>query len=83
MVSNRVIITVNLIITGKSYDLEIPLDISATELCTALFEMYLPEKLGDAKDYFLKIERPIGLIRGDTTLREYGIRNGTIINITR
>ncbi len=83
MISNRVTITVNLNNIGESHDLEIPLDISASELCTALFEMYLPESLGDVQNYFLKMERPIALIRGDRTLRDYGVRNGSVINITR
>ncbi len=33
--------------------------------------------------YYLKAERPIALLRGERTLREYGIRDGSVINITR
>ncbi|MDR1320312.1 MAG: EsaB/YukD family protein [Gracilibacteraceae bacterium] len=83
MNESSVIITVNLIKSGKSQDLEVPLDISASELCSALFQKYLPEQHGDMQQYYLKAERPIALLRGERTLREYGIRDGSIINITR
>jgi uncharacterized ubiquitin-like protein YukD len=83
MHSNNAIVTINLINVGKSHDLEIPLDISASELCSALFQMYLPELYGDMQQYYLKTERPIALLRGERTLRECGIRDGSVINITR
>jgi len=79
---NSAVVTVNLIEKNKSYDLEIPLDISASELCSALFEKYLPEHLGDVRQYYLKAERPIVLLRGERSLRDYGIRDGSVINIT-
>ena len=82
MTSDSAIITVNLIKAEQSHDLEIPLDISASELCSALFEKYLPEQYGDMRQYYLKAERPIALLRGERTLREYGIRDGSVINIT-
>ena len=31
---------------------------------------------------YLKSENPIALLRGNKTLAEYGIRNGTLINFT-
>ncbi len=82
MRSEYIVVTVNLIAASQSHDIEIPLDISASELCAAIFELYLPERLGDMQRYYLKTERPILLIRGERTLREYGLRDGTIINIT-
>ena len=81
--SSNAIITVNLLKAGHSHDLEVPLDISASELCAALFQKFLPEYYGDTHNYYLKAERPIALLRGERTLREYGIRDGSIINITR
>jgi len=83
MTSNNAIVTLNLINVGQSHDLEVPLDISASELCSALFQKYLPEQYGDMQQYYLKTERPIALLRGERTLREYGIRDGSVINITR
>lgn len=82
MTSTHSIVTVNFIESGKTLDFEIPLDISAVELCSVLFEKYLPDRYGDVRRYYLKAERPIALLRGEKTLREYGIRDGSIINIT-
>lgn len=83
MTSNTAIVTINLLKAKQSHDLEIPLDISASELCSAIFQKYLPDQHGDMRQYYLKAERPIALLRGERTLREYGIRDGSIINITR
>lgn len=79
---NNAIITINLITQNKSYDIEVPLDISANELCTAVFQKFLPDLHSDANKYYLKCERPIALLRGERTLRNYGIRDGSVINIT-
>lgn len=79
----KAIVTVQLLNTGESHDLEVPLDISANELCAALFECYLPERCGDMQHYYLRAERPIALLRGERMLCEYGVRDGTLINITR
>lgn len=81
MNKKSVIITVNLLASGVTHDLEVPLDISASELCVALFHQYLPQQRGDMNQYYLRAERPIALLRGERTLREYGIRDGSIINI--
>lgn len=83
MMLSHAIITINITYAEKSVDLEVPLDISASELCSALFEKYLPARHGDIGQYYLKAERPIALLRGDHTLREYGIRDGSVINITK
>lgn len=80
---NKAIITVNMVKKSLSYDLEVPLDISANDLCAALFHLLLPDQKDDMKNYYLKAERPIALLRGERTLREYGIRDGSVINITR
>jgi len=82
MTLSHAIITVKLIKFDKKHDLEVPLDISANELCSAIFEKYLPERQADMRMYYLKAERPIALLRGERTLREYGIRDGSVINIT-
>lgn len=83
MSQTNAIITVNLLKHGVSHDLDVPLDISANELCSALFEKFLQEQHGDMNQYYLKAERPIALLRGERTLRDYGIRDGSVINITR
>ena len=64
-------------------ELEIPLQISANDLVVALNSAY---KLGidtsNIKNCYLKAERPIALLRGNKSLSEYGIRNGSVINFT-
>ncbi len=83
MSQNNVIITINLVKEGIKRDLDVPLDISANDLCEALFERYIPLAQNDMNSYYLKAEKPIALLRGERTLRDYGIRDGSIINITR
>ena len=63
-----------------STDLEIPLDITANELVVALNEAFnLGIDTTDIKNCYLKAERPIVLLKGNKTLQEFGIRNGSVI----
>lgn len=64
-------------------DLEIPLDISANDLVNALNTAYsLGIDTSNIKNCYLKSENPIALLRGNKTLAEFGLRNGSIINYT-
>lgn len=64
-------------------DLEIPLDISANDLVNALNTAYeLGIDISNIKNCYLKAENPIALLKGNKTLAEFGIRNGSIINYT-
>ena len=64
----------------KGIDLEIPLDISANELIYGLNNsLNLGINMDNPEECFLRMENPIGLIRGETILREYRIRNGSIL----
>lgn len=64
-------------------DVEIPLYITANELVTALNEAYgLGIDTGDVKKCYLRSEKPIALLRGNKTLEEFGLRDGTIIYFT-
>ena len=66
-----------------SFDLEIPLDISANELVNALNTAYnLGIDVTDVKNCYLKAENPIVLLRGNKLLGEFGVRNGTLITYT-
>ena len=68
---------------GFETDLEIPLDISANDLIVALNSAYnLDIDVYDVKNCYIKTENPIALLKGNRLLSEYGIRNGTVINIT-
>ncbi len=77
------IVIFNIIKRNFTVDLEIPLNITANELVTALNSAYeLGIDTSDIKNCYLKVEKPIALLRGNKTLNEYGIRNGSIINYT-
>lgn len=65
----------------QSVDLEVPLNISANDLVYALNTAYeLGIDVSDIKNCYLKSERPIALLKGNKTLEEFGVRNGTVIN---
>lgn len=83
MDSEKAIIIFNIVRKNTSVDLEVPLEISANELVTALNTAYdLGIDMTDIKNCYLKAEKPIALLRGNKTLREFGIRSGSIINYT-
>lgn len=66
-----------------SVDIEVPLDITANELVTALNQIYqLGIDTRNIKQCYLRCERPIVLLRGDRTLREFGVREGTRIHLS-
>lgn len=68
---------------GIQQDYEIPLDISANELIVALDSaLNLGLDLSDLSRCYLKTENPIALLRGNKLLRDYRLRDGTIINYT-
>lgn len=80
---DSVIIIFNLQKENKTFDLEVPLDITANELVIALnsaFELNIDTS--DVKNCYLKAENPITLLKGNKTLKEFGIRNGSVINYT-
>lgn len=69
----------------KNYeiDLDIPFDISANELIFALNEaLDLGMDTSDLSSCHLKAENPIALLRGNKLLRDFRLREGTIINYT-
>ena len=64
-------------------DLEVPLFITANELVMSLNSAYnLQIDTSDIKNCYLKAENPIALLRGNKTLAEFGVRNGTVIYYT-
>lgn len=77
------IIVFNITKRKFTVDLEVPLDISANELVVALNTAYeLGIDTTDIKNCYLKAENPIALLKGNKTLAEFGIRNGSVINYT-
>ncbi len=80
MEQETVIIILNMVKRQKTVDLEVPLNITANELVLALNKAYeLGINTDDIKNCYLRAEKPIALLRGNRTLEEFGIRNGTII----
>lgn len=68
---------------NESHDINVPLDISATDLVTGLNQAYsLGIDTTDIKKCVLKSERPIALLKGSRTLQDFGIRNGSIVYFT-
>ena len=79
----NVTIVLNILNRNMSVDIEVPLFISANELVIALNSAYdLGIDISDVKKCYLKAENPIAFLKGNKTLLEYGIRNGTVINFT-
>lgn len=83
MNNETAIVILNITKRKFTVDIEIPLNISANELVIALNTAYeLGIDTSNIKNCYLKAERPIALLRGNKTLAEFGIRNGSVINIT-
>lgn len=69
---------------NKSYDIEVPLDISANELIYGLNKgFHLGINLNNVEECYLCTKEPIALLRGNVLLEEYGLRDGTIIDFER
>lgn len=80
--NNRAIVYLYVHGRNEKYELDIPLDITVYELLVGLNEAYnFKMNTADISSCFLRTENPIALIRGNRMLSEYGLRNGTIINI--
>lgn len=83
MMSDRAIVILNIVKKNISVDLDIPLNISANDLVIAINDGYdLGIDISDIKKCYLKSEKPIALLKGNKTLAEFGIRNGTEIYYT-
>lgn len=79
----KAVAIVEFVITQKGFtvDLEVPLHITANELVVALNSAYdLGIDTSDINNCYLKAEKPIALLRGNKTLSEFGIRNGSLIS---
>ena len=83
MEKETAIVIFNIAKRNVTVDLEVPLYITANELVIALNSAYaLQIDTSDIKNCYLKAERPIALLRGNKTLEEFGVRNGTVIYYT-
>lgn len=83
MDKDKAIIIFNNYRQNTTVDIEVPLNITATELVVGLNTAYnLGIDITDIKNCYLKAENPIAFLKGNKTLAQYGIRNGSIINYT-
>lgn len=83
MNNDHAIVVLNLRRRGITMDLEVPLSISANDLVLALnTACELGIDTSDIQNCYLKTEHPIALLKGNKTLAEFGVRNGTVINYT-
>lgn len=81
METKKAIIVFEISKRKESFDLEIPLDISANDLVVALNSAFkLGIDVSNIKKCYLSSERPIALLRGDKILKEFGIRDGSLIS---
>lgn len=81
MNKNRIVAVLFMKQQDKKIDIDIPLDITANELIIGLTKAFdLNIDTSDLSSCCLKTENPIALLRGDKTLADYELRNGTIIN---
>jgi uncharacterized ubiquitin-like protein YukD len=68
---------------NRQMDLSIPFDISANDLIVGLNSaLNLGMNTDDITKCHLKTENPIALLRGSKTLRDFRLREGTIINFS-
>ncbi len=81
---NKAIVNFKMHKRNIEIDLEIPLDITPNDLINALNTAYdLGVDTSNVRNCYLKTENPIALLKGNKTLEEFGVRNGTVINFTR
>jgi len=83
MHNDTAIVVFNITKRNFTVDLEVPLNISANELVVALNTAYqLGIDTTDIKKCYLKAEKPIALLKGNKTLADFGVRNGTFVYYT-
>ncbi len=82
MRADKIIVRVNIHKTQRAIDVEVPVNITCNELVIALNSTYgLDYDTSDLSKCYLKCENPTAFIRGIHTLKDYGLRNGSIIHI--
>ena len=65
-------------------DIEVPADITAGELIYGLNEgFHLGINMENPAEVFLRAENPIALVRGERTLSDIGLHNGTTLFFER
>ena len=81
METKKAIIVFEISERKESFVLVIPFDISANYLVIAFkYEFKLVIYVSNINKCYLSSEHPIALIRGDKSLKEFGIRDGSLIS---
>lgn len=69
---------------NKEVDLDVPVTISAQEFIISVNEAYqLGIDITDIKNCYLQAENPITLLKGNKTLSEFGLHNGTDVYLVK
>ncbi|WP_405373741.1 EsaB/YukD family protein [Pseudobutyrivibrio sp.] len=80
---NRIVVEFNDLKNNKSVDIDIPTDITVRELLIGLNQAYgLNVDISNVKQCYLKSENPIVLLRGNKTIKEFGLHDGSKIYYT-
>ena len=78
----RAVVHLNLLERQEQMDIDVPLDINAGELLEALNDAYsLGLSIDESGNVYVKAENPVVLMHGRKTLGQYGIMNGSTINL--
>jgi uncharacterized ubiquitin-like protein YukD len=68
--------------TGKTEDVEVPANITANDLVTALNNAYqLGIHTENIQECYLKADNPTVLLRGNRTLADFGLYDGSVVYI--
>jgi len=62
-----------------SHDLVVPDEISADEFIDAMHKAYKIYGRTADSQRFMRMEYPIGLLKGERSLRDLGMRNGAVV----
>lgn len=74
----KVILIFHWIRKKESFDIEVPVNLTANELILGLNTgLSLGINVNDISQLYLKASAPIALLKGNRILSEYGIHNGT------
>lgn len=80
MEKSTIVMTVKNKAKNREEDIEAPVSITANDLLIALNTAYdLNIDTNDVLNCYLKSENPIALLKGNRTLEEFGLHDGTVI----
>jgi len=81
---DSIIVQFERINTDIKFDIEIPKELTANELVKALnIGLSLGIDMDDVSQCYLIAENPLSLLRGETTIEEYGLYDGSKIIFDR